>query len=54
MLFVASFADTADAQVRKAKLVAKSQSQGKKDIPIRHPFGENMPKGVLQLVVSGR
>ena len=41
-------ADPADAQVRKAK---RSYSQSKKDVPIRHPFGENMPKGPLQLVV---
>src|SRR5262245_47752164 len=26
--------------------------KSKKDVPIKHPFGENMPKGPLQLVVS--
>jgi hypothetical protein len=51
-LFVASSVDTADAQgqIRRAKPAVKSQT--KKDVAIRHPFGENMPKGVLQLVVS--
>ena len=27
-------------------------TQSKRDVPIRQPFGENMPKGPLQLVVS--
>jgi lipoprotein-anchoring transpeptidase ErfK/SrfK len=30
----------------------KSNAQSKKDVPIRQPFGENMPKGPLQLMVS--
>ena len=29
-----------------------SATQSKRDVPIRQPFGENMPKGPLQLVVS--
>ncbi len=40
---------------RKAKASPRSNatnSQSKRDVPIRHPFGENMPKGPLQLVVS--
>jgi lipoprotein-anchoring transpeptidase ErfK/SrfK len=47
--FLASLADTADAG-RKQKRPAVSKY--KKDVPIRHPFGEDMPKGPLQLVVS--
>jgi L,D-transpeptidase catalytic domain len=56
-LFVASQAGTADAQffrqdppARKANKSAAAPS--KRDVPIRHPFGENMPKGPLQLMVS--
>jgi lipoprotein-anchoring transpeptidase ErfK/SrfK len=30
----------------------QSNAQSKKDVPIRHPFGETMPKGPLQLMVS--
>jgi hypothetical protein len=30
----------------------RNSTAKKKDTPIRHPFGENMPKGPLQLVVS--
>src|SRR5262245_1298052 len=29
-----------------------ASSSSKKDAPIRHPFGENLPKGPLQLMVS--
>ena len=50
LLLVASFAGTADAQSRRVKTAVKSQS--KKDVPIKQPFGEDMPKGPLQLVVS--
>jgi hypothetical protein len=39
-----------DSNVRKANRAAAAKS--KKDAPIRHPFGENMPKGPLQLIVS--
>ena len=41
------------APVRKAKPKSKStnNSAKKRDVPIAHPFGENMPKGPLQLVV---
>jgi hypothetical protein len=49
VLFVASFPGEADAQARKKPAYKK---QTKRDVPIRHPFGENMPKGPLQLVVS--
>jgi L,D-transpeptidase catalytic domain len=30
----------------------QSTAKSKKDVPIRQPFGENMPKGPLQLMVS--
>ncbi|MGH6769792.1 MAG: L,D-transpeptidase family protein [Xanthobacteraceae bacterium] len=48
LLFVASLADTADAAPRQKRVVAGK----KRDVPIKHPFGEAMPKGPLQLVVS--
>ena len=38
-----------DVPVRRK---ATKRAQSKKDAPIRHPFGENMPKGPLQLIVS--
>jgi hypothetical protein len=37
---------------RPRKSNRNSSTAKKKDTPIRHPFGENMPKGPLQLVVS--
>ena len=37
-------------RIRKANRPPATQS--KRDVPIRQPFGENMPKGPLQLVVS--
>ena len=39
-----------DTTARKSKRTAASNSR--KDAPVRHPFGENMPKGPLQLMVS--
>jgi lipoprotein-anchoring transpeptidase ErfK/SrfK len=39
-----------DSKVRKANRTTAAKS--KKDAPIKHPFGENMPKGPLQLMVS--
>ncbi len=39
-----------DTKARKANRTAATQS--KRDVPIRQPFGENMPKGPLQLMVS--
>ena len=36
---------------RPARPIATT-AQSKKDVPIRQPFGENMPKGPLQLMVS--
>ena len=39
-----------DSKARKANQDRHARS--KKDVPIRHPFGENMPKGPLQLMVS--
>jgi hypothetical protein len=53
VLFVSSFSGVADAQFQvrgTAKPIYKAKS--KKDVPVKRPFGENMPKGVLQLVVS--
>ena len=40
----------ATRKARKANRTTTAQS--KKDVPIRQPFGENMPKGPLQLMVS--
>ena len=37
---------------RPARPTRHRPTQSKQDVPIRHPFGENMPKGPLQLVVS--
>jgi lipoprotein-anchoring transpeptidase ErfK/SrfK len=42
---------TRDVPVRR-KATKRAVTQSKKDAPIRHPFGENMPKGPLQLIVS--
>jgi lipoprotein-anchoring transpeptidase ErfK/SrfK len=39
-----------DSKVRRANRTTTAKS--KKDAPIKHPFGENMPKGPLQLMVS--
>lgn len=39
-----------DTKARKAKRTADGKS--KKDVPIKHPFGEGAPKGPLQLMVS--
>ena len=39
-----------DTKARKAKRTAAGTS--KKDVPIKHPFGEGAPKGPLQLMVS--
>jgi hypothetical protein len=47
LLFATSLADTADAARQKRVVSTK-----KRDVPIKHPFGEDMPKGPLQLVVS--
>jgi lipoprotein-anchoring transpeptidase ErfK/SrfK len=42
-----------DNQFRPAPKARKAnRAPSKKDVPIRHPFGENMPKGPLQLMVS--
>ena len=43
------YAPPRDSQIRKANRPPATQS--KRDVPIRHPFGENMPKGPLQLVI---
>lgn len=37
---------------RKSNRTAAEKPKSKKDTAIRHPFGENMPKGPLQLMVS--
>ncbi|MCC6889481.1 MAG: L,D-transpeptidase family protein [Hyphomicrobiales bacterium] len=37
---------------RSVAINSKKSVAAKKDVPIRHPFGETMPKGPLQLVVS--
>ena len=37
---------------RNTKAKVATPSKGKRDVPIRHPFGETMPKGPLQLVIS--
>ncbi len=57
VLFVAAQLGPADAQffrqdppARKANKAASAPA--KRDAPIRHPFGEDMPKGPLQLMVS--
>jgi lipoprotein-anchoring transpeptidase ErfK/SrfK len=39
-----------DTKARKSNRTTAGSS--KKDVPIRHPFGESMPKGPLQLMVS--
>jgi lipoprotein-anchoring transpeptidase ErfK/SrfK len=39
-----------DTKARKANRTTAAKS--KKDVPIRQPFGENMPKGPLQLMIS--
>lgn len=40
-----------DTRTRRSNRSEATQAR-KKDVPIKHPFGENLPKGPLQLVVS--
>jgi len=65
-LFVIGQTDLADAQFFRqlnrpqqdipsrpdTKARKTNRTQSKKDVPIRQPFGEHMPKGPLQLMVS--
>ena len=67
-LFVIGQTDFADAQFfrqltrpqqdipsrpdTKARKANRPTAQSKKDVPIRQPFGENLPKGPLQLMIS--
>ena len=41
-----------DPDARRPKSKKATVAKPKRDVPIRHPFGENMPKGPLQLIIS--